>query len=99
MALFVLIEELFAMLSVVAASKVSEETEFAVTLYQKEVPAERSGENAASTVIEVAEAMAVTNLVWPLAMMASPTLNWPEKFELDPVTAVPELEMVPEPAV
>jgi hypothetical protein len=64
----------------------------------KDVPAVMTGEKAVSVVSDVAEAMAVMVLVWPEAVIESPT-KWIELKEVPvPVTVVPELEIVPVPA-
>ena len=58
---------------------------------------ERTGANAESTVSDVAEAIAVTFLVWPAAVMESPTMSVDVKRVPTPVTVVPELDSVPVP--
>src|SRR3989338_5536958 len=56
-----------------------------------------TGEKAVSVESEVALAIAVTIRVWLEAMIASPTLSCVVNAELEPVTVVPELEIVPVP--
>jgi len=56
-----------------------------------------AGLKAESTVSDVFEAMAVTNRVWPKAVMAEPMPNVVKKLLPVPVTVVPEPVSVPDP--